>query len=72
MDKKYKENDAEFARVAADMSAKNNRRKKVGDNVTSEKKKVYFVNQNTFFLIHPFCTARGDGWSAREKPERYQ
>jgi peptidoglycan hydrolase CwlO-like protein len=57
IDKKYKENDAEFAKVSADMSAKNNRRKKLGENVNSEKKKVCLLSETYTFLISQFSTA---------------
>jgi hypothetical protein len=72
IDKKYKENDAEFAKVSADMAAKNNRRKKLGENVNSEKKKVCLMSQTYIFLISQFSTVRGDGWASWEKPEGYK
>ncbi|CAB3359778.1 Hypothetical predicted protein [Cloeon dipterum] len=40
LDKKYKENDAEFAKIAANMTEKNNRRKKMGDTIKNERKKL--------------------------------
>ncbi|XP_059483469.1 structural maintenance of chromosomes protein 4 [Neocloeon triangulifer] len=40
IDKKYKEQDAEFCKISANMTAKNNRRKKQAESVNAEKKKL--------------------------------